>query len=119
MKQPTDEQILERAKEIQGETGLSLMDAMQKAQDELTPAPVIPSDFTITIKAKPRVAAWVVEQFGGHPTLSIEDRLGAYMSEYLPRLRIEAKRMQEDAPDIGEGEAVTMSRTQFLRKAKQ
>lgn len=113
----SDDIILTRAQAIKAERGLSLTDAMIAAEDELRPAPVIPESFTVTIPVKARVARWIAEEFGGHPSFSVEERLGAYLTTVLSRSRVSAMRYAEDGADVQEGKAVTLTRAQFARKA--
>ncbi len=117
MTDTTDDQILELAQEIKSKEGGSLTDAMLKAEERLAPKPSIPEDFTVTIPVKPRVARWIVEEFGGHAHHSLETRLGAYLTTVLNRARIDTIRIAEEAPDIQEGQAVTMTRAKFVEKA--
>mgnify|MGYP006436186277 CR=1 FL=1 len=117
MTENTDEKVLERAQEIKAERGISLMDAMIRAEEELAPKPVTPSEFTVTIPVKPRVARWVLAEFAATSTHSTEERLGAYLSSMLNRSRVSAMRANQESPDIGEGGAVSMSRQEFQRKA--
>lgn len=117
MTENTDEKILEKAKEIQAESGGSLMDAMLKAEAQLAPKPTVPTEFTVTIPVKPRVARWLIEEFSPTAEFSTEDRLAAYLATVLNRSRIQAMRAGQDAPDIQKGQAVTMTRDQFKSKA--
>ncbi len=112
-----DEEILGRARAIQEATGKSLTDAMIMAEEELTPKAEVPSEFTVTIPVKPRVARWIVEEFAPTATHTTEERIAAYLITVLNRARMTSIRMAEEAPDIGEGEAVTMRRADFHRKA--
>lgn len=112
----TDEQILERAMAIKSERGISLTDAMIAAEDELTPEAAIPKDFTVTVPVKARVAKWILDEFGDHPTYSVEERLAAYLTTVLSRSRVMAMRYAEEGEDVTEGKAVTLRRDQFARK---
>ena len=112
----TDEEVLELAQKIKADRGLSLTDAMIAAEDELSPAPSIPESFTVTIPVKGRVAKWIMEEFGGHATHSVEDRLAAYLTTVLSRSRVQAMRYAEEGEDVQEGKAVTLRRDQFARK---
>lgn len=112
----TDEQILERAHAIKSERGISLTDAMIAAEDELTPEAAIPTAFTVTIPVKARVAKWIGDEFGGHASFTIEERLGAYLTTVLSRSRVMAMRYAEEGEDVTEGKAVTLRRDQFARK---
>lgn len=112
-----DEKILARAQEIKAERGISLTDAMIRAEDELAPKPTVPADFTVTIPVKPRVARWIVEEFEPTKTHTTEERLAAYLATVLSRARVTAMRFAEEAPEIGEGGAVTLRREQFQKKA--
>lgn len=112
-----DEEILSQARAIQEATGKSLIDAMILAEEKLTPKAEVPSEFTVTIPVKARVARWIVEEFAATPTHSTEERLAAYLITVLNRARMTSIRMAEEAPDIGEGGAVTLRRADFQRKA--
>lgn len=109
--------ILARAREIQEERGLSLVDAMLKAEAELEPRPEIQTEFTVTFKVKPRVGRWIVSEFAATGTHKMEERLAAYLETVMSRARVLAMRFGEEAPDIVEGRAVTMRRAQFQEKA--
>lgn len=114
-----DEQILARAKEIQAERGGGLMDAMLIAEAELMPKATVPEAFTVTIPVKPRIARWILEEFTPLPTHTTEERLGAYLATHLSRARVSAMRFAEEAPEIGEGKAVTLRREQFQKATGQ
>jgi len=113
----TDEMILELAQQIKKQENIPLTDAMIAAEVRLQPAPELQDSFEVPIKLKPRVAAWVIREFGGHPKFTIEERLGAYFSQVLNRTRVEAMRFAEDAPDIKTDGAVSMMRHKFQEKA--
>lgn len=118
---PSDEAIMARAKEIQAESGVGLVDAMIEAEAELTPQPAtgIPDSFTVTIPLKPRVARWVMHVFGGHAELTIEDRLGAYLAQTLNRVRIKEIRDNEPPPEVDKGTgAVSLRREQMAKLEK-
>lgn len=113
-----DDEILARAIEIRAESGLSLTDAMIQAESELdAPAPSDPvqAEFVVTLKPKPRVARWIRQTFGGHPTFSIEDRLEAYLITLLNKSRVSSMRASEDPPQVGKGQAVTVRREHMPR----
>ena len=112
-----DEKILVRAQEIKKERGISLTDAMLSAEAELAPKPSYPADFTVTIPIRPRVSRWIVDTFIASDTHTTEERLAAYLAICLNRARVSAMRFAEEAPDIGEGGAVTLRREQFQKKA--
>lgn len=116
MREFTDDQLLELAQKIKAERGISLTDAMIAAEDELTPAPSIPTSFTVTIPVKGRVGKWIAEEFGGHTTHSIEERLGAFLSIILSRSRVSAMRAAEEGEEVQDGKAVTLRRAQFAKK---
>lgn len=111
----TDNEILDRARAIQAETGGSLTDAMLRAEAELTPKGEVRTEFEVTIKVKPRVGRWIMEVFTETPTHTPEERLAAYLETVLNRARITAIRNAEDAPEIVEGRAVTLRRADFER----
>ena len=112
----TDDDVLKLAKEIKEKRGISLTAAMVEAEGRLQPDPEVQVNFTITINVKPRVAGWIMSEFGGHPEFSVEERLGAYIETVLPRARIKAIRDAEEGEDVREGRAVTLRRDQFARK---
>lgn len=66
--------------------------------------------FTITLRLKPRVAAWVREVFGGHPKYTIEQRLAAWLEGIINRER--AAYAAKERPTSGpvKGKAVTLRR---------
>jgi len=117
-KQPeiTDDMILELAQKIKSEENIPLTDAMIAAEVRLQPAPEIKDTFEVPIKVKPRVAAWIIKEFGGHPDYTIEERLGAFLGQVLGRSRVQAMRFSEDAPDIKSDGAVSMMRHKFQEK---
>lgn len=117
MTETPDEKLLEMAREIQKERGVSLTDAMIRAEEKLTPKEPMQTSFTVTIDVKPRIARWLVEEFRPTKDHTTEERLAAYLSIVLSRARVSAIRYAEEAPDIGEGGAVTMRREQFQQKA--
>lgn len=109
-------QIIMKAREIQAEQGVSLVDAMILAEQELAPEASVPESFTVTIPVKARVAKWVMREFVARDGFSVEDRLAAYLAVVLNRSRVTAMREAQEAPEIGEGQAVTMTRRQFQAK---
>lgn len=113
----SDDEIVARAHEIKAEQGCTLVDAMILAEEELTPKAAVPSEFTVTIEVKPRVAKWIASEFAPRDGFSTEDRLAAFLAVVLNRSRVTAMREAKDAPEIQEGRAVTMSRRQFQQKA--
>lgn len=113
----TDDEILERAREIASETGVSLTDAMIRAEAELAPKPEIQKEFTVTLDLKPRVARWVLTEFQAYGGHSVEDRLAAYLVTVLNRARTTSMRAAEDAPEVGRGGAVTVPRHKFKEDA--
>ena len=119
MSEINDDELLARAQEIQADKGGSLTDAMILAESELSPKPSVPASFTVTVEIKPRVARWIMEEFAATATHTTEQRLGAYLSTHLSRARVTAMRYAEEAPEIGEGGAVTMRRAQFQKAVKE
>lgn len=119
MTENTDEKILARAQEIRAERGGSLTDAMIRAEAELQPEASVPGEFTVTIPVKPRVARWILSEFAPVGGYSVEERLAAYLVTVLNRARISALRTAEEAPEITEGRAVTLRRTDFQRKVPE
>lgn len=113
MTENKDDAILERAQEIKAERSVSLTDAMLMAEAEMTPKPEIQAEFEVSIKVKPRVARWIAKEFGGHPELSVEERMAAYFEVVLNRARMTAIRAGEEAPEVTDGGAVTVRRSQF------
>jgi len=112
-----DEKILSRAREIQEKHGGSLTDAMVRAEDELRPRPEIQTEFDIHLTVKPRVGAWIAKTFPPAGPHSTEDRLAAFLSMILSREKVRAIRNADEAPEIGAGGAVSMTRQQFIEKA--
>lgn len=119
MDTPTDDQILERAREIKERTGVTLSEAMFVAEKELSPKPAIPETFEIELNVKPKVSRWIIETFQPTKTHTREQRLAAFISQMLNRTRVSALRAMEQGEDIQEGRAVTLSRSQFAAKAPQ
>lgn len=117
MTDATDDKILARAQEIKASRGISLTDAMIRAEEELAPKPTVPADFTVTIPVKPRVARWILAEFTPTKTHTTEQRLAAYLATVLGRSRITAMRYAEEPAEIGEGGAVTLRREKFQQKA--
>lgn len=117
MTENMDEKILELAQEIKAETGVSLTDAMIRAEAKLAPKDELPEYFEVRIRVKPRVARWILSEFGGHPEHSIEERLGAYVSSHMGRARTMAIQYSREAPEISDQGAVSMRRDQFKEKA--
>jgi hypothetical protein len=113
-----DSEILSRAMQIKADRGLSLTDAMLQAESEFlqpdAPQP-FPSSFAVELHVKPRVARWIVQIFGGHETLTIEERLGAYLVTVLNRDRVKTIRLSEPPPDVGKGQAVSIRREHMPR----
>lgn len=113
-----EELILNRAREIRSERGVSLTDAMILAESELNPTdrpPAYPESFTITIPVRPRVSRWIVQLFGGHPTFTIEERLSAYLVTVLNRARVQSIRLSEAPAEVGKGDAVTLRREHMAK----
>jgi len=116
--QPTDDEILALAQEIKGERGVTLVEAMDIAAHKLTnQGAEVDTRFEIVLDLKPRVAKFFRESFSGHPTLTVEERLAAFLVMQLNRLRGEALARTRSEADIEEGQANTLRRSTFLEKA--
>jgi hypothetical protein len=116
---PSDEEILERAQAIKKEKGISLAEAMDLAVLQLTRAgSSIETVFDLRIELKPRVAKFFRDEFAGHPTLTVEERLAKYLEMQLNRMRGQALARSRKDPEIGEGEAHAVSRSSFLQQTK-
>jgi hypothetical protein len=112
-KQPLndDDRLLNLARDLVKERGIGLMEAMEIAEERLQPKPTFQTEYTITLKLKPRIARWVEEVFGGHDTYTIEERMAAFLAPYLAQARIGLIRDEaEKGRKIVEGEAVTVRR---------
>jgi len=106
-----DEILLARAREIVADRGGSLTEAMLAAEAELAPKSELPTSFTVMIQVKPRVAKWVIEEFGGHPSLTIEERLGAFLEIELAHTRGRVIKVRREQAQITKGGgAVTVTR---------
>lgn len=125
---PTDAEIEELALQLrQDKPGLSLVDSMLKAEDQLT-RQMAPQEnvFHVEIHLKPRIAKFIREQFGGHPELSIEERLAVYLAGLLARTRGEfisqIRDSKADVPNSPNKSADTgplaMRRSRFLEATK-
>lgn len=89
---PTDDKVLERAKEIQEkQPGMTLTAAMMKAEEELAPAPEIQTKFTFEVTLQPRVAKWLVDAFPANDHYTVEERVSAWIAGALARLRVDHK----------------------------
>ena len=117
MPENVDEKILVRAREIAAERQIGLTDAMIAAEIELAPKPTVPESFTVVIPVKPRVAQWILNTFRPTATHTTEERMAAYLVMVLNTARVSSRRYAEEAPEIGENGAVTMTRAQFQDKA--
>jgi len=116
--QPTDDEILALAQEIKGERGVTLVEAMDIAAHKHTnQGDEFDTRFEIVLELKPRVAKFFRENFSGHPTLTVEERLAAFLVMQLNRLRGEALARTRSEADIEEGQANTLRRSTFLEKA--
>lgn len=104
----TDEQILDLAMKIKEERGISLVDAMEMAAKKLSPKPAIRTSFNVQLEVKQKVGRWICESFGGHPTLSIEDRLAVYIAQTLNQKRVQSIRDNEMPSEIPKGSAITV-----------
>lgn len=122
---PTDDEILALAQELKVKKGLSLQEAMDLAAIRLRPKGEIDCEFNLTVTLKPRVAKFFRDEFAGHPTLSVEERLAVYVAmtlnkirgQHLARVREEAQvgnAKIPDAPQKGERGPMAMSRSAFL-----
>jgi hypothetical protein len=110
---PSEDQVLDMARKIVTERGVSLSEAVAIAEASLAPDTAFPDRFTVTIPVRAKVARWVAAEFSGHPTLSVEDRLGEYLSIHLARARIIALRAGEAPAEVGMGRAVSVPRDKF------
>lgn len=112
-----DEKILDLARKLRAKHNIPLVDAMLQAEEQLMPKAELPEHFDIRLKVKPRVASWIIAEFGGHPKFSIEERLSAFLTKVLTRERALALQYSRPVGDIGKGKAVSMRREQFAEKA--
>lgn len=113
----TDEQILELAQEIKAERGIPLVEAMDIASSKLRNGGAeIDCTFTLELELKPRVAKFFRENFAGHPTMTVEERLASFVTMHLNRLRGEALARSRAEGDIQEGKANTLRRSTFLAR---
>lgn len=113
----TDEQILELAQQIKAERGVPLVEAMDIAATKLTnQGREVDCTFHLTLELKPRVAKFFRDSFAGHPSMTVEERLAAYLTMHLNRLRGEALSRTRAEADIQEGQANTLRRSTFLEK---
>jgi hypothetical protein len=116
---PSDEEILERAQDIKQEKGISLAEAMDLAVLQLTRASSsIETVFELRLELKPRVAKFFRDEFAGHPSLTVEERLAKYLEMQLNRMRGQALARSRKDPEIREGEAHAVSRSSFLQQTK-
>lgn len=113
-----DARILARAREIQAESEVSLVDAMIEAEAELfaPKAPELPKSFLVEIPVKPRVARWILATFGGHPEFTVEHRLGAFISQYLGRVAVRVRRESEPPPELEKGSGGVTMRREHMQK---
>lgn len=110
MSEITEDMIIEKAREIQKEAGLSLVDAMVEAEARLQPKPELQTEFSVTINVKPREGKWLVDMFAGHPSLSIEERMGVWLAGEISRARGRVIKEQRAQAAIAKGGAVTVTR---------
>lgn len=112
-----DDQILADAQRIKQERNISLVEAMDiAAAKAANRGQEIDCVFHLTIELKPRVAKFFRESFAGHPTLSVEERLAAYLAMVMNRMRGEALVRTRAEADIVEGQANTLRRSTFMEK---
>jgi len=116
---PSDEDILELAQSIKKEKGIPLAEAMDIAGHRLAKAGAnMQTTFELTIELKPRVAKFFRDEFAGHPTLTVEQRLAKFIEMQLNRLRGQALARSRKDPEISEGQAHAVSRSSFLQQTK-
>lgn len=114
-----DAAILARANEIKAEKGISLTAAIDQAALELARAEhEVDTRFELVIDLKPRVAKFFRDEFAGHPTMTVEERLAKFLEIQLNRLRGQALSRARKDPEIGEGEAYAVRRSSFLQQTK-
>lgn len=118
MTEITQEMLIDRAKEISAKKGVSLSEAMERAEVELLPKPERQTKFVVELELKPRLASWVVETFQATATHTMEQRLAAYISTILSRDRVRVRRFTEPTAEVVEGQAVTVRRDQIGRFQK-
>lgn len=112
-----DDELLELAQEIKAERGCSLAEAIDMAHARLSKAAgEVDTRFEVTLELKPRVAKFFRESFAGHPTMTVEERLAAFLVMQLNRLRGEALARTRQEAEITEGEARTVRRSTFLER---
>lgn len=115
--QVTDDEILELAQRLKAERGMSLVEAMDLASAKLANhGGEIDCTFRIELQLKPRVAKFIRDSFSGHPTMTVEERLAAFLAIQINRLRGEALARTRAEGDITEGEATTLRRSTFLAR---
>ena len=102
------EELFERAREIMAERGCSLAEAAAIAESDGTADTTYPSEVTVTLTLKPKVARWVVQTFTATRQHSMEDRLAAFIVSQLNRARIRAIRDGEGPASVRKGKAVTV-----------
>ena len=114
---PTDDQILELAQEIKADRGIPLVEAMDIASAKLHNAgQEVNCVFDLKVTLKPRVAKFFRQSFAGHPTMSVEERLAAFLAMTLNRLRGEALSRTRAEAEISEGGANSIRRSTFLER---
>jgi hypothetical protein len=108
---PSDDEILKRARQIVKAEGVSLTDAMLRAEVELIPKPEGPSPvFEVTLTLKPRVAAWVRAVFTPMESHTTEERLAVYLAALLNQARLQALKAGRTYDKPQKGGAVTLPR---------
>lgn len=113
---PTEDQILELARKIKDREGLSLTDAMIKAEQKLT-KPTADCEFTIKLTLKPKVAKFYRKEFEGHPDLTVEERLAIWVGMLLQQQRGQALVRHRAEMKVQEGRVVTVRHSAFLEQA--
>lgn len=103
MAETSEKKITERAKEIQTADGGTLGAAMVRAEAELLPKPEMQTKFKVMLECKPHVADWVLKVFQGTDAFTLEQRLGAYLSRELTRIKTNHKYDDVAKPGIGGG----------------
>lgn len=112
----SDEAVLDLAQQIKAEKGVSLIEAMDMAAIRLQGGGEVDCTFHLTLTLKPRVAKFFRDSFSGHPTLTVEERLAAFITMQLNRLRGEALARTREEPEIEKGQAATLRRSSFKAK---
>lgn len=112
-----DDAILELAQQIKIDRGISLVEAMDIAAIKLrSGGKEVDCVFNLRLELKPRVAKFFRDNFAGHPTLNVEERLALFLTMHLNRMRGEALAKSRAEADIQEGQANTLRRSTFLAR---